>query len=424
MNAKKWLALLLSLLLALGALTGCAGEKAPETPETEQTETESAEETEAPEEDEGEEAEDGIDYEAQYQAAMAKLQKARAKYDADTVVCTIEGQDITWGMLFYFIAQDLQDMIYYTGDIPADFNEPLNEEATIGQYFKKSAVSQAVYYAVANAVPVAREIPIPEEVETTISEYWDQLLESYGSEEELLEAMSEAGLDRDLLFFFLRSNEGLNAVRTALYDADSLPTEEVISWAAEKGYVRTKHILYSFYNEDGTPMDDEGKAAQRTKADAVYAELSALTGDHEALEKRFDEIMTGDTTDPGVENFPMGYTFTAGTMVTEYEDAAFALADYGLSEVVETSYGYHILLRLPLDPDGLTMDQDSSTGAYMTLRQTAANERFNADLTEWINSAEVVWADPVFEELDFNALFDIVPTETPAQGDETGELPE
>ena len=96
-------------------------------------------------------------------------------------------------------------------------------------------------------------------------------------------------------------------------------------------------------------------------------------------------------------------------MVTEYEDAAFALGDYGLSEVVETSYGYHILLRLPLLADGMTMDQDSGTGAYMTLRQSAANDMFNTALTGWINDAEVVWTSPEFEQLDFNALFDIVP---------------
>ena len=148
----------------------------------------------------------------------------------------------------------------------------------------------------------------------------------------------------------------------------------------------------------------------------MQAELAALSGDDAALEARFDEIMTSDTSDPGVDNFPMGYTFTKNTMVTEYEDAAFALADYGLSEVVETSYGYHILLRLPLTADGMTMDQNSSTGEYMTLRQTATNERFNGDMTEWINNAQVVWADPAFENLDFNALFDIVPPESVPEG--------
>ena len=407
MNAKKWLALLLGVLLVLSTLTGCSGGAPAETGENETAEE--------PAETSGEETENTpeIDYEALYNAAMEKVQNVRLKYDPDLVVCTIEGQEITWGMLYYFISADLQDMLYYTGDLPSDFNETLTDTTTMGEYFNKSALSQAIYYAVANAAPERLGIPVDEESEAAINEYWEQLLAQYGGEEPLLAAMGEAGLDKELMFFFLRANEGLKAVKTALYGADALPDEDVVAWAAEKGYVRTKHILYSFYNEDGTDMDDAGKAAQREKADAVHEELAALSGDNAALEARFDEIMTSDTTDPGVDNFPMGYTFTKGTMVTEYEDAAFALADYGLSPVVETSYGYHILLRLPLDPGGLTMDQDSGTGAYMTLRETAANEKFNGDLTGWIDQAKVEWKVPELENIDFNALFDIVPAAAP-----------
>ena len=40
----------------------------------------------------------------------------------------------------------------------------------------------------------------------------------------------------------------------------------------------------------------------------------------------------------------------------------------------------------------------------MTLRQTAANELFNRQLVEWIDSAQVEWAEG-YEDLDFNALF-------------------
>ena len=77
--------------------------------------------------------------------------------------------------------------------------------------------------------------------------------------------------------------------------------------------------------------------------------------------------------------------------------------------MVETSYGYHILLRLPLSADGMTMDQNSSTGAYMTLRETAANDKFSADVAKWIDEAKIEWQIPELENIDFNALFGIVP---------------
>ena len=119
---------------------------------------------------------------------------------------------------------------------------------------------------------------------------------------------------------------------------------------------------------------------------------------------RFDELMA-EADDPGMTNFPDGYIFTDDQMVQEFEDGARALADYEISDIVESSYGYHIILRLPLDPDGKTLSQDSGTGDYMTLRADAANELFNNMLIDWINNAEVEWKGD-FGTMDYNELFE------------------
>ena len=111
-----------------------------------------------------------------------------------------------------------------------------------------------------------------------------------------------------------------------------------------------------------------------------------------------------DADDPGMTTFPDGYTFTSGQMVQEFEDGTRALEDYALSDIVESSYGCHIILRLPLDPEGKTLSQDSGTGDYMTLRADAANELFNAMLLDWIDTAEVEWQGD-FGTMDYNELF-------------------
>ena len=49
--------------------------------------------------------------------------------------------------------------------------------------------------------------------------------------------------------------------------------------------------------------------------------------------------------DSGLATNPDGYTTTLGKMVPEFEGAALALEFGGISDIVESSYGYHIILR-------------------------------------------------------------------------------
>lgn len=105
-------------------------------------------------------------------------------------------------------------------------------------------------------------------------------------------------------------------------------------------------------------------------------ELQALE-DPEEREALFDQYMTEETGDAAaLAVFPDGYTFAPGAMLQAFEDASFALEDYGLSPVVETDYGCHVILRLPVDPQGLTMEVSNATGAYLSLSQVMASDLF------------------------------------------------
>ena len=397
---KKLTIPVLVLALLLSLLTGCAGGKTPETAEEPAPET--VEATEAPEA--GDAGADDAD--AAYQALQEQIVRMGGTFDPDTVIATVNGRDLTWRMYYYFISADLQEYIYYTMALPESFDTALTDEVTLNKYFNDSALSQSIYYIVADAKADEMGAALSEETLQSLDEYMAGLAESYGGEEALREAMRSSFLDEELFMFLVTASEKLSAMSSALYGAEGekLTDEEVLDWAREKGYVRTKHILFYFYDENYQPLDDEAIAERKTRAESVLAELKDLSEDRAALEARFDEIMNAESGDTGgLLSFPEGYTFAAGTMVDAYEQAAFSLEDYALSDVVETSYGYHILLRLPLSADGMTMDQNSSTGAYMTLRQSAANDLFAGQLVDWINEAEVVWTEG-FEDLDLNVL--------------------
>lgn len=83
--------------------------------------------------------------------------------------------------------------------------------------------------------------------------------------------------------------------------------------------------------------DGEDPEAAREKAQGL---LESLREDPEA----FEEMAREHSDDPGsaVRGGDLG-EFTRGRMVPEFEDAAFDLAPEGLSEVVETQFGFHII---------------------------------------------------------------------------------
>ncbi len=97
-------------------------------------------------------------------------------------------------------------------------------------------------------------------------------------------------------------------------------------------YVTVKHILVE--------TEDE--------ANEVLAKI--------AEGRSFDELIVEYNTDPG-QTKDSSYTFTYGEMAEEFEKSAFALEEGAYTtEPVKSQFGYHIIERLPLDREGVSMD--------------------------------------------------------------------
>ena len=390
MKAKKLLALLMSLVLLLGALTvpALAADE----------ETASPEATEAPAED----AQAAL--QAQYAQIEAQLDAASKKYDGAAVVAAVNGREVTWKLCYYLIASMTSQFINSTMSIP-DFTTDVGGGSTLQEAMHDALEARMKYYTV--PLTEAEERGLTETVNAEVEKQWQSVVEQYGSVDALMEAIESAYLDEATYRTLLSSNAAFNAIMENSYglNGEKLSDEDVLAWANDNNYLHCKHILFLTKNDDGTDMTDEEKAEVRKEAEATLKELRALESDREALLARFDELMA-DADDPGMTTFPDGYTFTESQMVQEFEDGTRALEDYAVSDIVETSYGYHIILRLPLDPEGKTLSRDSGTGDYMTLRADAANELFNAMLLDWINTAEVEWQGD-FGTMDYNELFTV-----------------
>jgi parvulin-like peptidyl-prolyl isomerase len=89
-------------------------------------------------------------------------------------------------------------------------------------------------------------------------------------------------------------------------------------------------------------------------------------------------------------------------MLPEFEEATLALAEGEISGIVENDYGFHIIERIPVTPNSLV--EYTSADEQYDLRYTAALDMFDANLSSWIDEAEVVYAGP-FENFDLASVF-------------------
>ncbi len=134
----------------------------------------------------------------------------------------------------------------------------------------------------------------------------------------------------------------------------------------QQDYVTAKHILVL----SQTRTDEEAKKL----AEEILAKIKKG--------EDFDALMHKHGEDPGLINNPEGYTFTYGEMVEPFEKAAFELKEGEVSEIIETSYGYHIIKREPLK-------EIDDYYTYVVM-QSISDELFNERCIEGLKNAEII----------------------------------
>ena len=134
-------------------------------------------------------------------------------------------------------------------------------------------------------------------------------------------------------------------------------------------------------------LDEETVAAKKALAGEIAAELQGMDDDEEMM-ARFAELKEEYDEDTGKTMFPNGYLFLPGSMVAEFENAVKTQEAYQVSDPVESSYGYHVIVTLPLDPDAIV--DYSSSGAALTARSTAANAIYAKALDDFTLAQEIV----------------------------------
>ena len=336
-------------------------------------------------------------------------EKIYALHGADEKACRIGDREGTWGDYFYLLYTQSSQIEQYLATyamygMPVSWEDKVEEdgEETFADYAVETARKLTVQLTALEMFAEQNGVEMDEEFLAKVEEQKQADIVSAigegGTEEEFFSHLEEIYLSREMYHRITLQNLLYQESFKKLYgeNGENVTDEDALAWLEKNQYMSAVHIL--FLNKDSAtnePLDEAALAAKKAELEALVEELRAVEDPKEraaAFKAKMNEL----SEDPGKENYPDGYIFKPGAMVAEFENAVLSLEDYEISDVVETSYGYHVIMRLPLTADGV-VEFNSNTGEPRTARMLAANQEYGDKLQELADSLGFEWL-PGFED--------------------------
>ena len=384
---KRILGAALSGALLIGALAGCAETPADPSSSVSPSPSASAAPSESP----------SAPQFGDFDLNSVDVTQVLLGIPGDTTVMTVDGADVDAEEYLYWLGCATEYVGYYMfGDPTAIDWEMDTGSGTVAEYLVNNARDLAAFNQVIRNQCAERNITMTAEEEAELDQQMADAVENSGGQDNFELALKEVNrTEEGLRSMYSASNFLYPALQEQLFPAQdpaSLTAEELAQWASDNGKMQVKHILFKTVDDSGSPLSDEEIAAARQKAEDTLAQLQAS----DDMENLFDQLMNELSEDgrysDGTLGAPDGYLFGEGEMVQEFEDAAKALGEHELSGIVETSYGYHILLRLPVDTE-------MAREAWASEQDASISEQMNEQMNTWMEEAAIETND-TFASID------------------------
>jgi len=304
--------------------------------------------------------------------------------DPDAVVLTVEGMEVTWAEYSNWLiyGKALYENNY--GEI-TDWTAPSvpDETQSIYEFVKNDTRYVLQLHKAIQLKAEELGIKLTDAEKQQIEDAVQQTKTQYGAEFD--EFIKNSYGDETQYIYFLETSSLYAKCFDSLYGekAEKFSDADMAEYTRDEEYLTAKHILFLTVDESGKEMSEEEKSQQKEKAENVLQQIEAYTGND--LEGYFTELMNQYSEDTGLAGFPDGYLFEEGDMVTEFYEGTIALKENEVSGIVQTDYGYHIIMRLPLNYDLAPVSQNSG----VSLRYTVADNVFYTSLSDWSSTLDV-----------------------------------
>lgn len=328
---------------------------------------------------------------------------ATAGVAGNTVVAQAGGVDITAAQWLQWAASYADQYAQYFGsDLPWDQDDG---SGTMEDAIKEAALQMAQLYALLPGEAAREGVAVDDSQLAKDEANLDKMAEDLGGDEMAQHYLWQIPLTRQSYLDMRLSAMASGAIQEARYGENGArrPTDaQVLAYATDELGIayRVKHILLTtvdtskpLTDEDGKqtgeyePLDEATVAEKRKLAEDILAQLEG-SSDPVAL---FDDLMHQYSEDTGLSSNPDGYDAQEGQMVEPFEKASLALKEGEFSGIVESAFGYHIILRLPIIADNYRDD-------YVTYLMTQDNEK--------LLDSDPAATNEVYDSMDLKAFYE------------------
>ena len=330
------------------------------------------------------------------------------KFRPEDVVVTINDIDITWREYFYRVSSLVRMLEENFGEITA-WDEPgeIDAEVTRQEWVEREAMADLRLESAIRAQARDKGVVLSEAEEKELNEEIDKEIEQIKAD----------GLDPDAVFatLFLTKElyvrlQSVSYLYKGLFNeiygekGENCSTQETEAHIEENKLIYSKHILLMNTKTDEetqetVPLTEEELAEKLALAEDILAQLDSA----EDKDAKFNELMAEYTEDSGYAHYPNGYVFSASSsIVPEYRTTMEGLLPGEYSGVVESQFGYHVIMRMEIAPE--TVIETSPEGEILTVRYETAITNYDKLVDAWANEADLEIKDS-FKDLAYETVF-------------------
>jgi len=257
--------------------------------------------------------------------------------------------------------------------------------STMEKEYKETIIARIAQIKVMNLLAPQYNIVLDEDEEAKVKaaarDYYSSLNQS---EIDLL------GADEETIYGMYHEF----AVADKLYHAITDEINPEIS-DDEARIITVKSILIKTYSTDSSGNKVEFTDSQKQNAYARMEEVVQKLNDGADF-----DVLAADYNEDSEEE----YSFGRGVMPEAYEEAAFNLSTGQVSDIIETEYGYHLLLCVS------TFNQEETDANKLTIIKQRKQDTFNQIYDTYVKTLTSNLNEPLWESITYQKTEDITTT--------------